>query len=92
MRHLNNIVVPKIAFNWKRFADSLEFEHSEINAINAKCRGDPEVCCEEVFRDWLSLDQGIGPRTWSTLLMALKETRGCEAASEQIESELKLTA
>ena len=90
MKHLNNIVVPKIAAKWRRFADSLEFESGVVNTIDVKYRNHPEECCEEVFRDWLSLDHGIGPRTWSTLLKAIKETRGCEAAAEQIENEVKL--
>ena len=83
-------VVPKIAVKWKRFAEQLEFDSGVVNTIYVKCRSSPEECCEEVFRDWLSLDHGIGPRTWSTLLKVLKETRGSEAASEQIESEVKL--
>ena len=91
MKHLNNTVVPKIAAKWKRFADQLEFDSGVVNTIDIKCRSSPEECCEEVFRDWLSLDHGIGPRNWSTLLKVLNETRGCEAASEQIESEIHKT-
>ena len=90
MKQLNNIVFPKIAVKWRRFAYSLEFDSGIINTIDVKYRNYAEECCEEVFRDWLSLDHGIGPRTWSTLLKVLKETRGCEVASEQIESEIKL--
>jgi len=90
MKHLNSIVVPKIAAKWRRFADSLEFDSGIVNTIDAKYRNYPEECCEEVFRDWLSLDHGIGPRTWSKILKVLKETRGCEAAHEQIEIEIKL--
>ena len=89
MKHVNNIVVPKIAAKWRRFADSLEFESTVVNTIDVKYRNYPEECCEEVFRDWLSLDHGIGPRTWSALLKVLKETRGCEAAAEQIKNEIK---
>ena len=75
---------------WKRFADQLEFDSGVVNTIEVKCRSSPEECCEEVVQGWLSLDHGIGPRTWFTLSKVLKETRGCEVASEQIESEMKL--
>ncbi|XP_065907302.1 uncharacterized protein [Dysidea avara] len=88
MKELNNIVVPKIAADWRRFADSLEFESWVIKTIDVKYRNYPEECCEEVLRDWLSLDHGVGPRTWSTLLRALKETRGCAAVTELIETEI----
>ena len=89
MKELNNIVVPKIAADWRRFADSLEFENWVIKTIDVKYRNYPEECCEEVLRDWLSLDHGAGPRTWSTLLRALKETRGCAAVTKLIETEIK---
>ena len=88
MKHLNNIVVHKVAANWKNVADSLEFEYWTIKNIEVKYRNYPEECCQELLRDWLSLDHGIGPKTWSTLLKALKETRGCTAITELIENKV----
>ena len=90
MKHLNNIVVQKIAANWKNVADSLEFEYWIIKNIEVKYRNYPEECCQELLRDWLSLDHGIGPKTWSTLLKVLKETRGCTAVAELIKNEMAL--
>ena len=41
--------------DWRRFADSLEFEGWIIKTINVKYKNYPEECCEEVLHDWLSL-------------------------------------
>ena len=90
MKDLNNIVVPKISADWKRVADSLEFQYWTIKAIDTKYRNYPEEGCEELLRSWLSLEHGIEPKTWYTLVKAIRETRNCTAVAELIENEVKM--
>ena len=80
MKHLNNYVIPKIAADWKRVADSLEFD---IRIIKKKFQNDPLVLCEEMIRDWLSTDVGLKPKIWSTLIAALKDVEQLTAIVER---------
>ena len=84
MRHLNNIVIPKIAAYWKKVADALEFEVWKIINIDKKHKSDPEECCDELLRQWLSCGLGLNPKTWSTLINALKEVKQLTAITEAI--------
>ena len=86
MRHLNNMVIPKIAAYWKKVADALEFEVWKIKSIEKKYRNDPEECCDELLREWLSSGLGLQPKTWSTLINALKEVKQLAAITETIET------
>ena len=91
MRHLNKMVVQRIAAYWKKVADELEFEVWKIKTIEKKYRGDPEDCCDELLREWLSSGLGLHPKTWSTLINALKEVKQLTAITETIETNLKTT-
>lgn len=86
MKHLNNVVIPRIAAHWKKVADELEFEVWKIQTIEKKCLKDPEDCCDELLREWLSSGLGLQPKTWSTLINALKEVHQLTAITETIES------
>lgn len=88
MRHLNNMVIPKIAAYWKKVADALEFEVWKIKNIEKKYRNDPEECCDELLREWLSSGLGLHPKTWSTLINALKEVKQLTAVTETIETHI----
>ena len=87
MKHLNTIVIPKIAKNWREVADHLEYEPSMVHVIDQRWR-DPIRCCQDLMRDWLSTDNGVGPKTWNTFLSTLKEIRQLTASVEKIENEL----
>ena len=89
MRHLNNMVIPRIAAYWKKVADALEFEVWKIKSIEKKYRSDPEECCDELLREWLSSGIGLQPKIWSTLIDALKEVKQLAAITEIIETSLK---
>ena len=39
-----------------------------VNAIKLKNNDNPKKCCKDIFKDWLSTDHGVGPKTWSTLI------------------------
>ena len=72
---LMNIVIPKIMNDWKYIAEALHYDLSIIKAIEVKGGGNPKNCCRELLEDWLMANNGAkaGPKTWSTLLNALKE-------------------
>ena len=88
MKHLNQYVIPKIAADWKKVADSLEFDIHRIRIIEKKCQKDPLESCDEMMRDWSSTDIGINPKVWSTLIAALKDIRQLNALVEEIEQDI----
>ena len=90
MKQMVNIVLPKIATNWKLVAINLEFENSTIEIIQKRYKDDPEDCCLEMLTDWVTKDHGVGPKTWATLLCALKNIRKLTNACNEIEKELNL--
>ena len=71
-------------------ADYLEFTLPLIKIIEENCRHDPVKCCTELFRHWLSSDYGVGPKTWSTLIVALKEIKQLATVTKEIEQKTKL--
>ena len=89
MRQLIKIVIPKIAFMWKTVADFLEYDISTIENIEHKHRDDCEKCMNGLFRDWLSTNHGVRPKTWATLLDRLKEIDKLATATSDIEKELE---
>ena len=89
MKLLHNIVVPKISSEWKIVADFLELEFSIIDVVEERCKDDPVKCCEEMLREWLKTDHGLQPKTWSTLITALKVIKKLPTVSQEVEQELK---
>ena len=89
MKHLNQYVIPKIAADWKKVADSLEFDIHTIRIIERKCQNNPLESCDELMRDWLSSGVGIKPKIWSTLIAALKDLKHLTATVEGIEQDIK---
>ena len=88
MKNLHQLVVLNVATEWKTIADYLEFKLPMINIIEEKCRYDPVKCCTELFRQWLSSDYGIGPKTWSTLIKTLKQIGQLSMVTNEIEQNL----
>ena len=86
MWKINQIVIPLIGTSWEVIAYSLEYRAEQVKMIKSNCKGDSEECCRGLFVDWLNTSNGIGPKTWKTLLNTLKE-RVLEhaAAVEKIE-------
>ena len=88
MKQLHQLVIPRVAAEWRTVADYLEFKLPSIKIIEEQYRSDPVKCCTKLFRQWLSGDYGVGPRTWSTLMKTLKEIKQLSAVTKQIELEL----
>ena len=84
MGDINKIVVPKIQAEWEDVAYALRYKIYAVDAIKAKCNDDPKRCCKKLFTDWLSTDNGVGPKTWSTLLGKLKEVTDLSAATKEV--------
>ena len=89
MKHLNQFVICKIAPNWEKVAYSLEFDIPRVILLEKKYQKDHVGACSEMMREWLSSDVGLTPKSWSTLIAALKETVELTAAVEEIEQDIK---
>ena len=89
MKHLHQLVIHKVAAEWKTIADFLDFESSTINIIQDQCRDNPTKCCTELFRKWLHNDHGLKPKAWSTLFDVLRNVRQLATVTEEIEQKLK---
>ena len=89
MKHLINIVVPRIAGYWNDVAFNLDFSISTVQIISQKFPNDSVSCCKEVFKHWLNSGEGIQPKVWSTLLLSLKQLEHLQVATEEIEKELQ---
>ena len=56
-----------------------------------KCYHDPAECCDEMLRTWLSTSNGVGPKTWSTLIFTLTDIKDLEEVAKQIEQQMTAT-
>ena len=61
---------------WKEFAVHLRVDLNTRRLISQKCQNFGEDCFKELVRRWLRSGDGTGdlPRTWETVLQALKLT------------------
>ena len=59
---------------WKEFAVHLRVDLNTRRLISQKCQNIGEDCFKELTRRWLCSGDGTGdlPRTWETVLQALK--------------------
>ena len=92
MKHLINIVVPRIAQHWSDVAFNLDFSVSTVQIISKKFSNDPVSCCKELFEQWLNSSEvtRAQKKIWSTLLTSLKKMKYLRAATEEIEKELNI--
>ena len=81
---VQELVVPFAAAQWEAVADYLLVSYEKRAAIAASERGQVEVCCRELFNQWLQWFPGTGslPRTWWTVLDAVGEAVGPEVAKQ----------
>ena len=89
MRPLSKYVIPWVAVMWKTVADFLDYDINAIEVIADKHRDNCEKCCDGLFRDWLSTNHGVAPKTWNTLLEALKDIDKLATAVSEIEKDLQ---
>ena len=81
---LQEHVVPFVAAKWEAVADYLLVSLNKRAAIAASERGRVEVCCRELFNQWLQQLDGTGSlsRTWGAVLDVVKEAVGPEVAKQ----------
>ena len=81
---LQEHVVPFTAAQWEVVADYLLVSYEKRAAIAASERGHVEVCCRELFNQWLQQLPGTGslPRTWGKVLDVVGEAVGPEVAKQ----------
>ena len=73
-------VISRTAANWERLATRLHFEGHEIKTLRADYQ-QCEDACRNMCIEWLD-GKGREPKTWQTLLTALKEADFGEVASD----------
>ena len=86
---LHEIVVPRIAAKWDVVAIYLGYEVEYKQLIKERCHHDPERCCLELLEDWLSSDRGVSPKSWSTLIEALRKIKKLTGTTEKIITDLE---
>ena len=81
---LQEHVVPFVAAQWEAVADYLLVLYEKRAAIAASERGCVEVCCRELFNQWLQQLPGTGflSRTWEAVLDVVREAVGPEVAKQ----------
>ena len=74
-------IIDRVAPKWKVVALSLHFEDNCIEIIEIDCHHQSVTACRTMFTRWL---EGCGrePKTWRTLIIALKEANLCTLAEE----------
>ena len=85
---LLDIVVPLINAKWDHVAYSMKYGIPAVNAFE-KDSLDSKQRCLNLFKDWLSTENGITPKTWRTLLDRIKAVDGLHAAAEDIEKRIR---
>lgn len=89
MGDLIKFVIPRIKAHWEDVAYvALGYDIQRVEAIKQK--NDVKGCCRELFKDWLTTEHGIKPKTWSTLLSQLREVEELTQATDKIKEEMGL--
>ena len=87
MIHLIKFVIPKIQAVWDDVAFALKYEFHTVRAIQEKHHEDPKKCCKWLLGDWLTTGNGKSPKTWSTLLDALRGLDDLTSVIHEIEED-----
>ena len=78
-------IINKVSPRWSEFAVQLDFDNdgTTMQMIRERCYPDPEDCCKEMMREWLS-GKGRQPVTWELLVEILKDCE-LEVLAKQVE-------
>ena len=78
--------------HWKDVAYALWYKIVAVDKIEANSQ-DPKKQCQDFFQDWLQTNNGgrAGPKTWETLLNAIKKVKQLTRAREEIITELGIS-
>jgi len=81
-------VIPEICAHWESIAYALKFKIADVDSITDTHNKDSNRCCRQLFKEWLSTNKGVSPKTWQVLLKKL-EKLDLKAAVENIRSSLR---
>ena len=83
MGSLNEQVIPTVAHKWSELAYALKFEFPEVEKIKKNHPLDVAGACSYVLGTWLGGKRdNQEPRTWATLLEAVRQIGNGELADE----------
>ena len=88
MCDLKNFVIPNVAAKWEDVAVALCFSKSEVEYIERIHGRAEQRCCRELFKDWLTTNNGAEPKTWKTLLDALNSIENFTPVAQEITDKL----
>ena len=74
-------VIARVAPIWQQFATRLHFEFHDIMCIEEDYHLQSLKCSRRVMMEWLN-GKGRQPRTWATVIKALKECELSEVAKD----------
>ena len=77
---LCDVLLPKLAPMWKAFCTVINFDDdgTTMAIIDQKYHGDPEECCREVLRRWLSFKRP----TWQRVIDYLQQAKCTQLARD----------
>ena len=88
MHDMMRFVIPEVASEWEDVAYALHYKISTVQSIESNHGKDVRKCCRELFKDWLTTNNGAKPKTWRTLLDALRLIKNLTSVTREITDEL----
>ena len=89
MLDLLTFVIPKVAAEWEHLAYALQYKIPAVECIESNHGKDVRECCKALFKDWLTTNNGAKPKTWETLLNALKLIEKLTSVTQEITDKLR---
>ena len=92
MKHLHELVIPKIYTHWKQLAVYLKYAQDKIEMMDKRWKSVNAIqCCEDLLRDWLCTDDSAHPPSWENLITILKEVKHVQliTSGKQIEKDVE---
>ena len=82
----------KLDATWQEFGTFLGVEYQTVNAIEMEQRGKPRSCVLHLLGRWLLHQAGTGdlPRSWETVVAAVKEA-GFRKLAEEVAERHRVT-
>ena len=92
MKHIHELVIPKIFVHWKKVAASLSYSQDRIEMMDEKWKGVNAIqCCEDMLREWLCAtdESDVDSHSWETLINTLKQIKQLTAPARLIEKDVE---
>ena len=87
MKHLHQLVIPKVYEHWKEVVVCLGYSQQTLDDIQ-KSKNHRNVF-ENLLRDWLCTDDSEHPHNWETLINSLMEVDQLITPAKQIKKEVE---